>query len=122
MKCPKCNEEMWSTDNTTYDFVRGVYVEHKYVCPKCGYEAKDTTEGLKTVGNYVPEYQYKNYGWLCPKCGAVLSPSTTECPHCTPYKTTCGTIGDIKTVLTDDVTSQTQVYKGYKNMEEEASK
>lgn len=49
----------------------------------------------------------------CPKCGAVLSPSTQECPYCTPHKSTCGTI--LKTVPTTDVTSQPQVYKGVNN-------
>lgn len=49
----------------------------------------------------------------CPKCGAVLSPSTQECPYCTPYKVTCGTIGEppIKTVpFSNDITSQAQEY------------
>lgn len=49
---------------------------------------------------------------FCPKCGAVLSPSTKECPYCTPYKVTCGTIGEppVKTVpFSNDITSQAQV-------------
>lgn len=47
----------------------------------------------------------------CPKCGAVLSPSTQECPYCTPHKLTCGTIGEppIKSVPLTDVTTQPQV-------------
>ena len=70
--------------------------------------------GIGMIGNFVPDYSVTNYGWICPKCGAVLSPSTQECPYCTPYKMTCGTINEfpIKPVPTTDVTSQPQVYKG----------
>lgn len=53
----------------------------------------------------------------CPKCGAVLSPSTQECPYCTPHKSTCGPNNGspIKTVPLTDVTTQPQVYKGVSN-------
>lgn len=115
MKCPKCGQEMYSTVSAGSDTARGNYIDTKYVCPGCGYEAKNTTDinGIGTIGTFVPDYPTTNYGWICPKCGAVLSPSTKECPYCTPYKVTCGTIGEppVKTVpLSNDITSQAQVY------------
>lgn len=92
MKCPRCGKEMYSLVSTGSDTARGNYIDTKYVCPGCGCEVKTTTDGngMGMIRNFVPEYHYGDYGWICPKCGAVLSPSTTECPHCTPYKTTCG--------------------------------
>lgn len=117
MKCPKCGEEMYSMGNGGYDTERGNYVEIKRICSKCGYEVSEKSNNLP---NYVyreplpqPNYAVTNYGWICPKCGAVLSPSTQECPYCTPHKVTCGTIGEppIKTVpLGNNITSQAQVY------------
>lgn len=121
MKCPKCGAVMYSSGNGGFDTERGNYVELKYICSKCGYEVSETSNNLP---NYVyreplfqPNYSVTNYGWICPKCGAVLSPSTNECPYCTPYKVTCGTIGEppIKTVPLTDVTTQPQVYKGVNN-------
>ena len=115
MKCPKCGKEMYSSVNAGSNTARGNYIDTKYICPGCGYEAKNTIDvnGIGTIGNFVPDYSVTNYGWICPKCGAVLSPSTKECPYCTPYKVTCGPIGEpsIKTVpFSNDITSQAQVY------------
>lgn len=114
MKCSKCGKEMYSSVSTGSDTARGNYIDTKYVCPGCGYEVKNTIDvnGIGMIGNFVPDYPATNYGWICPKCGAVLSPSTQECPYCTPHKLTCGTINEfpIKAVPTTDVTSQAQVY------------
>ena len=114
MKCPKCGKEMYSSVSAGSDTARGNYIDTKYVCPGCGYAAKNTIDvnGIGMIGNFVPDYSVTNYGWICPKCGAVLSPSTQECPYCTPHKLTCGTINEfpIKAVPTTDVTSQAQVY------------
>ena len=114
MKCPKCGKEMYSSVSTDSDTARGNYIDTKYVCPGCGYEAKNTIDvnGIGMIGNFVPDYPATNYGWICPKCGAVLSPSTNECPYCTPYKVTCGPNNGspIKSVPLTDVTSQAQVY------------
>ena len=114
MKCPKCGKTMYSSVSAGSDTARGNYIDTKYVCPGCGYEAKNIIDvnGIGMIGNFVPDYPATNYGWICPKCGAVLSPSTQECPYCTPHKLTCGTINEfpIKAVPTTDVTSQAQVY------------
>ena len=114
MKCSKCGKEMYSSVSAGSDTARGNYIDTKYVCPGCGYEVKNTIDvnGIGMIGNFVPDYPATNYGWICPKCGAVLSPSTQECPYCTPHKLTCGTINEfpIKAVPTTDVTSQAQVY------------
>lgn len=114
MKCPKCGEEMYSTVSGGSDTVRGNYTETKHICPKCHYEVIDNFNDLVYRAPFFKpdnSVTVTNYGWICPKCGAVLSPSTTECPHCTPYKVICGTIGEppIKTVPLTDVTSQAQV-------------
>ena len=117
MKCPRCGEEMYSLVSTGSDTARGNYIDMKYVCPGCGCEVKTTTDGngMGMIENFIPDdsVTITNYGWICPKCGAVLSPSTQECPYCTPHKLTCGTIGEppIKTVpLGDNITSESQVY------------
>lgn len=118
MKCPKCGQEMYSIESgsdTSGNF------EMKYVCPKCAYERKRTLNDLVyREPLFQPSYSVTNYGWICPKCGAVLSPSTTECPYCTPHnKSTCGTISEppIKTVpLGNNITSQAQVYTPPKNL------
>ena len=69
--------------------------EMKYVCPKCAYEIKNTLNDLVyREPLFQSNHSVTNYGWICPKCGAVLSPSTQECPYCTPYKVTCGTINE----------------------------
>lgn len=114
MKCPKCGKTMCSSVSAGSDTARGNYIDTKYVCPGCGNEVKNIIDvnGIGMIGNFVPDYPATNYGWICPKCGAVLSPSTQECPYCTPHKLTCGTINEfpIKAVPTTDVTSQAQVY------------
>ena len=114
MKCPKCGKEMYSSVSAGSDTARGNYIDTKYICSGCGYEVKNTIDvnGIGMIGNFVPDYPATNYGWICPKCGAVLSPSTNECPYCTPHKMTCGTINKfpIKAVPTTDVTTQPQVY------------
>ena len=114
MKCPKCGKEMYSSVSAGSDTARGNYIGTKYVCSGCGYEVKNTIDvnGIGMIGNFVPDYPATNYGWICPKCGAVLSPSTQECPYCTPYKVTCGPNNGspIKTVPLTDVTTQPQVY------------
>ena len=119
MKCPKCGKEMYSSVSAGSDTARGNYIGTKYVCSGCGYEVKNTIDvnGIGMIGNFVPDYPATNYGWICPKCGAVLSPSTQECPYCTPYKVTCGLNNGspIKTVPLTDVTTQPQVYKGVSN-------
>ena len=119
MKCPKCGKEMYSSVSAGSDTARGNYIGTKYVCSGCGYEVKNTIDvnGIGMIGNFVPDYAVINYGWICPKSGAVLSPSTQECPYCTPYKVTCGPNNGspIKTVPLTDVTTQPQVYKGVSN-------
>ena len=115
MKCPKCGKEMYSSVSAGSDTARGNYIGTKYVCSGCGYEVKNTIDvnGIGMIGNFVPDYPATNYGWICPKCGAVLSPSTQECPYCTPYKVTCGPSNGspVKTVpFSNDITSQAQVY------------
>ena len=114
MKCPKCGKTMYSSVSAGSDTARGNHIDTKYVCPGCGCEVKNTIDvnGIGMIGNFVPDYPATNYGWICPKCGAVLSPSTQECPYCTPHKLTCGTINEfpIKAVPTTDVTTQPQVY------------
>ena len=121
MKCPKCGKEMYSSISAGSDTARGNYIDTKYVCPGCGNEVKNIIDvnGIGMIGNFVPDYPATNYGWICPKCGAVLSPSTQECPYCTPHKLTCGTINEfpIKAVPTTDVTSQAQVYSPQNLME-----
>ena len=114
MKCPRCGEEMYSTISGGSDSVRGNYTETKHICPKCHYEVSDNFNDLVYRAPFFkPDYSVTNYGWICPKCGAVLSPSTQECPYCTPYKVTCGpdSVSSIKSVpLGNDITSQAQVY------------
>lgn len=114
MKCLRCGEEMYSTVSGGSDSVRGNYTEIKHICPKCHYEVTDNVNDLVYRAPFFqPDNAATNYGWICPKCGAVLSPSTKECPHCTPYKVICGTIGEppVKTVpLGNNITSQAQVY------------
>lgn len=120
MKCPKCGQEMYSIQSGGSDTARGNYIETKYVCPKCHNEVVSGkfNDLVYRAPLFQPNYAVTNYGWICPKCGAVLSPSTQECPYCTPHKLTCGTIGEppIKTVpFSNDITSQAQVYKGVNN-------
>ena len=120
MKCPKCGAVMYSSGNGGFDTERGNYVELKYICSKCGYEVKDNLNDLIHSAPFFqpgvvqqPDISITNYGWICPKCGAVLSPSTKECPYCTPYKVTCGPNNEppVKTVpFSNDITSQTLVY------------
>ena len=115
MKCPRCDQEMYSTVSGGSDSVRGNYTETKHICPKCHYEVSDNFNDLVYRAPFFkPDYSVTvtNYGWICPKCGAVLSPSIQECPYCTPYKVTCGpdSVSSIKSVPTTDVTSQPQVY------------
>lgn len=122
MKCSKCGKEMYSSVSTGSDTARGNYIDTKYVCPGCGCEVKNTIDvnGIGMIGNFVPDYAVINYGWICPKCGAVLSPSTQECPYCTPYKVTCGPSNGspVKTVpFSNDITSQAQVYSPQHLME-----
>lgn len=110
---------MYSSGNGGFDTERGNYVELKYICSKCGYEVKDNLNDLIHSAPFFqpgvvqqPDISVTNYGWICPKCGAVLSPSTQECPYCTPYKVICGqnSGSPIKTVpLGNNITSQAQV-------------
>ena len=114
MNCPKCGQMMYSIQSGGSDTVRGNYTETKYVCPKCHNEVSDNFNDLVYRAPFFkPDNAVTNYGWICPKCGAVLSPSTQECPYCTPYKLTCGpdSVSSIKSVpLGNDITSQAQVY------------
>lgn len=114
MKCPRCGEEMYSTICGGSDTARGNYTETKHICPKCHNEvvSGNFNDLVYRAPLFKPDISVTNYGWICPKCGAVLSPSTQECPHCTPYKVICGTIGEppVKTVPLTDVTTQPQVY------------
>ena len=114
MNCPKCGQMMYSIQSGGSDTVRGNYTETKYVCPKCHNEVSDNFNDLVYRAPFFkPDNAVTNYGWICPKCGAVLSPSTQECPYCTPYKVTCGpdSVSSIKSVpLGNDITSQAQVY------------
>ena len=111
MKCPKCGQEMYSTQSGGSDTARGNYIETRYVCPKCHNEVA-FNDLVYRAPLFQPNYSVTNYGWICPKCGAVLSPSTQECPYCTQYKVTCGPSSgsSVKTVPLTDVTTQPQVY------------
>ena len=115
MKCLRCGEEMYSTVSGGSDSVRGNFTETKHICPKCHYEITDNFNDLVYRAPFFqPDHSVTvtNYGWICPKCGAVLSPSTQECPYCTPHKVTCGPNNGspIKSVPLTDVTTQPQVY------------
>lgn len=114
MKCPRCGAEMYSIISGGSDTVRGNYTETKHICPQCHYEVSDNFNDLVyRAPLFQPDNAVTNYGWICPKCGAVLSPSTKECPYCTPYKVTCGPNNEppVKTVpFSNDITSQTLVY------------
>lgn len=112
MKCPKCGQEMYSSVSGDFNTTRGNYIETKYICPICHYEV-NYNDLVYRAPFFKPDNAVTNYGWICPKCGAVLSPSTQECPYCTPYKVTCGpdSVSSIKSVpLGNDITSQPQVY------------
>lgn len=105
MNCPKCGQMMYSSVSAGSDTARGNYIETKYICPKCNYEV-NFNDLVYRAPFFQPDHSVTvtNYGWICPKCGAVLSPSTQECPYCTPYKVTCGPN------TSNDITSQAQAY------------
>lgn len=112
MKCSKCGEEMFYSIGSGSCGIDGTYTEIKYICPKCHYEVQTISDNFNDLMYRAPFFQpndkVTNYGWICPKCGAVLSPSTTECPYCTPHnKSTCGTISGITTGQTLKSSAQT---------------
>ena len=50
----------------------------------------DPTQNPTFISMPYSEPKIYQQGWICPKCGAVMSPTTNECPHCRPKDTfTC---------------------------------
>lgn len=84
MKCIRCGKEMTNT------------IGGNYTCPECGFAINDLVyRDLRTAKPTnepgccdipIPSVDWYNQGWICPKCGAVLAPSQSFCPFCSPNR------------------------------------
>ena len=102
MKCKVCGEDAVEVDFTT--ILTSLPPQYRTTCKKCGHidsipcsEVRNGTNGDNWgVDHYDPNqnptfismpYEKPSIyqqGWVCPKCGAVMSPSTDQCPNCRP--------------------------------------